>query len=148
MGGRARLIELKVASNNPLYALRQLLEYGAVYAFCRVHKRKLPLHCRLHLGMMKAPHISLEVVAPHYFHKRHGEEAARVARMQEHLDEFCRSRMDGVSMSMSALVFPDDLPKIETREDIEALFDGDDLTDAGKRVCEAFRGLIPVWPEP
>ena len=139
----ARLIELKVGSDDPRSALRQVLQYGAVYAFCRAHKRRLPLH----RGLMEAGHVSLEVVAPRRFYEGH-DEAARVVRMQAYLDEFCRSRMAGVSMSVSALAFPGDLPTLENGRAIKTLFGGGGLTDAGKRLREAFHGLAPVWAAP
>ena len=68
--------------------------------------------------------------------------------MQAYLDEFCRSRMAGVSMSVSALAFPGDLPTLENGRAIKTLFGGGGLTDAGKRLREAFHGLAPVWAAP
>ena len=143
----ARLIELKVGSGDPRSALWQILQYGAVYAFCRRYKRRLPLHHDLHLGMMEAGHVSLEVVAPRRFYSGH-DEAARVVRMQAYIDKFCRSRMDEVSMSVSALAFPGNLPTLENGRAVKTLFGGGDLTDAGKRLREAFHGLAPVWAAP
>ena len=139
---RARLIELKVGSDDPRSALWQVLQYGAVYAFCRTHKRGLPLYHSM--GMMESGHVSLEVVAPRRFYAGH-DEADRVVRMQAHLDKFCRSRMDGVAMSVSGLAFPGDLPTFESGREVMALFGGGRLTDAGKRLREAFRDLVPVW---
>lgn len=144
---RARLIELKVGSDDPRSALQQILQYGAVYAFCRTYKRRLPLHHDLHLGMMEAGHVSLEVIAPRRFYSGH-DEADRVVRMQAYIDKFCRSRMDRVSMSVSALAFPGNLPTLENGREVKKLFGAGDLTDAGKRLREAFHDLTPVWAAP
>ena len=144
---RARLIELKVGSDDPRSALWQVLQYGAVYAFCRAYKGRLPLGRDLRMGMMEAVHVSLEVVAPRCFYAGH-DEAARVVRMQAHLDKFCRSRMDGASMSVRALAFPGKLPTLENGQAVKTLFGGGSLTDEGKRLREAFHGLEPVWPAP
>lgn len=51
-------------------------------------------------------------------------------------------------MSISALALPDYLPEIENGKAVKTLFGGAALTDAGARLREAFRDLVPIWPEP
>lgn len=139
-----RLIELKWESNTPPYALFEILEYGLAYIFCRVHREKLPLQGR---PLMNARHVALEVVAPRHFYTR--DERDRLARMRQSLDEFAASKIDGFSMSLDALAFPEGfrLP-FRNGRDVKQQCGTHGLTDEGRAIRDAFANLAPVWPEP
>lgn len=136
----ARLVELKWEGNDPRYALREILRYGAAYVFCRIHRDGLPLQDR---HVMDACHISLEVVAPARYYQR-GDFADALDRMQNHLDAFdIGSRIDGLKMSLDALAFPKDFDQIPFADGAETKRECDTtvLTPKGKRVRDAFEGL-------
>lgn len=140
---RARLVELKWGSDDPRYALREVLRYGAAYVFCRIHRDDLPLRCR---PLMDACHISLEVAAPACFY--HCKDFAdALDRMQNHLDAFdIGSKIDRLKMSLDALAFPKDFDRIpfangaETKRKCNTTM----LTPKGKIVRDAFKGLKPA----
>ena len=139
---RARLVELKWESNDPPYALMQILRYGAAYIFCRVHREKLPLRGR---PLMNARHVALEVAAPRHFYDGY-DERDRLARMRQSLDEFAAAEIDGFSMSLDALAFPEGfgLP-FQNGQDVKQKCGTHRLTEAGESIRDAFANLIPVW---
>ncbi len=140
----ARLIELKTVSNDPFYALREVLRYGAVYVFCRVNKNKLPLQGR---PLMKARHVSLEVVATTSFFRGCHDLARAVVRMRDFLDEFdVGSRINGLTMSLGALAFPKgfDNLSLTNGEEVKQKCDTERLTAEGRMVRDAFNGLASV----
>ena len=68
----ARLIELKWASDTPVHALFQILEYGLAYVVARLRMRNLGLDDR---QLMHVAHVGLEVVGPRaYFGVDHSPE--------------------------------------------------------------------------
>ena len=138
----ARLVELKWRSNNPSEAVRQVVGYGAAYVFCRVHRDRLPLRDR---PVMDARHVSLFVMAPaHYCSAADLPDC--VARAREGLTRFdIRSRVDGLSMTLDVLAFPDwfDLP-FTKGADVLANCDRAELTEPGRRIRDAFRTARPA----
>ena len=142
-GEHARLVELKWMSNDPPYALSQVLRYGAAYIFCRVHKKQLPLQGR---PLMNVCHVALEVAAPCSFYSGY-DERPRIARMRQSLDEFAASKIDGFSMSLDALAFPPGfgLP-FQNGQDVRQKCGTHRSTEEGKRIRDAFANLTPVWP--
>ena len=143
---RAHLVELKWESDDPPSALRQILGYGAAYIFCRVHKGSLTFPAES-LIEMNARHVSLEVIAPPHFY--HGyDERARIARMSQTLDEFAGSKINGLSMSLKALAFPEEfkVPPFGNGEEVKNKCDSRQLTAEGRKVRDAFDKLAPVWP--
>ena len=138
----ARLVELKVASDDPPSALRQILEYGAAYVFCRTYQNKLLFDEPL----KDASHVSLEVVAPRRFYEGWSE-ADRIDRMRGHLAEFTRSQIPELSMSLNAFTFPDWFePRLfENGRDVKEQCGTPTLTGTGKAVRDAFDRLEPVW---
>ena len=142
---RARLVELKWNSNDPPYALMQILRYGAAYIFCRVHREKLPLRGR---PLMNARHVALEVAAPRHFYAGF-DEMSRLARMRQSLDEFAAAGIDGLSMSLDALAFPEGfrLP-FRNGRDVKQQCGTHRLTAESEYIRDAFANLTPVWPEP
>ena len=142
---QARLVELKWESDDPLSALRQVLGYGAVYVFCRVHENSLPLQKR---SLMKARHVSLEVAAPARYYQGCQDLAGTIARMRQSLDKFdVGSRIDGLTMSLNALAFPADFNELPFKngEEVRLKCDTDYLTREGKIIRDAFNGLTPVF---
>ena len=144
-----RLIELKWKSNTPPYALIEVLEYGLAYIFCRVHKRELPLHTTL----MNACHVSLEVVVPPLFYdeyfKYHDYLILKdiFERMSKSLNKFAGSKINGLSMSLDALAFPEGfrIPFANGKQ-VKEKCDTHRLTDEGQEIRDAFHELAPVWP--
>lgn len=139
---RARLVKLKVASDDPPSALRQILEYGAAYVFCRTYQNKLPFY----ESLKDASHVSLEVVAPRRFYEGWSE-ADRIDRVRGHLAEFTRSQIPELSMSLNAFTFPDWFePRLfENGRDVKEQCGTPILTGVGKKVRDAFDRLEPVW---
>ena len=140
---RACLIELKWMSDDPPSALRQILRYGAAYIFCRFHKEKLPLRGR---PLMDVRHVSLEVAAPRHFY--HGyDERSRIARVSQGLNKFAGSKINGLSMSLDALAFPEGfrMPFANGKE-VKEKCDTHRLTEEGREIRNAFNELVPVWP--
>ena len=140
----ARLIELKTGSDDPLSALLQVLGYGAVYVFCRIHKTELPLRGR---PLMDAQHVSLEVAAPARYYQGCQDLAGTIARMRQFLEKFdVGSRVDGLTMSLNALAFPADFNELPFKngEEVKLKCDTNYLTREGKIIRDAFNGLVSV----
>ena len=151
---RARLVELKWTSGDPRelkrksgdprYALRQVLRYGAAYLFCRIHRNELPLRGR---PLMDARHVSLEVAAPARHYRGCDFVGALVRKMGGSIDAFiARSGIDGLTMSLDALVFPRDFDQIPFAdgEGVKRKCDTTRLTPEGGKIRDAFAGLTPI----
>ena len=140
--GHACLVELKWRSNDLSEAVQQVVGYGAAYIFCRVHRDKLPLRDR---PVMDARHVSLQVVAPaQYF--RATDQQGCLAWAREGLKRFdIGSRIAGLSMSPELNAFPDrfDLP-FANGADVLANCDRAELTEAGRKIRDAFRTARPA----
>ena len=143
----ARLIELKWASDDPLYALREILRYGAAYLFCRVHENELHFPAES-LIEKNVRHVSLEVVAPLVFYSCYNERA-RFARINKNLNGFAVSKTGGtLSMSLKALVFPKEFDRIPFNhgKEVKQKCFTRQLTPEGQEVRDAFNKLAQVWP--
>lgn len=68
--GEYRFIELKIASNTPLAAAVEVLEYGLLFAFARKHSKTLPLS-KAALGVLSANALQLRVLAPTSYYDKH-----------------------------------------------------------------------------
>ena len=133
---RARMVELKISSDDPNAALRQILRYGAAYLFCRMNRDKLPLGKRC---LMRARHVSLEVVAPYEYYRE-----ACIDRMRDSLS-FADSA--GLSMSLNAFAFPGNFkPPFRNGREVKEKCGTSELTEQGRMVRDMFENLIPVWP--
>ncbi len=66
-GAKFSFIELKVESNHPLFAAFEIVEYGMVYVFSRIHASKLG-HQAENLELLRATEVRLQVLAPHAFY--------------------------------------------------------------------------------
>ena len=134
---RARMVELKMGSDDPQAALRQILRYGAAYLFCRKNKKKLPLGER---PLMRARHVSLEIVAPWEYYRDHG---TSIERMRDSLS-FADSAE--LSMSLSAFAFPRNFkPPFKCGREVKERCRTADLTEEGRTIRDAFENLIPIW---
>ena len=143
----ARLIELKWRSNHPAEAAQQVLRYGAAYVFCRMHRNQLPLQ---RASVMDARHVALLVVAPARYCRapRLQDDLARARKALKRFD--VGSRIDGLSMSLDVLAFPDwfeALPFVDGA-DVRARCDHGELTDTGQKIRAAFEALHSVFPDP
>ena len=139
----ARLVELKWRSNDPSEAVRQVVCYGAAYVFSRMHRDKLPLRDR---PVMDARHVSLLVVAPaHYC--RATDLPGCLDRARQGLKRFdIGARIDGLSMSLDVLAFPDwfDQLPFANGDSVCAHCDRAELTEAGRKIRDAFRTARPA----
>ena len=144
--GHARLVELKWESDSPSEAVRQILRYGAAYVFCRMHRTRLPVR---RSSVMDARHVSLWTVAPaRYYAESNLPEC--LTRAREHLKRFdIGSRIAGLSMSLDALTFPDwfDCLPFSDSTEVRSCCDREELTDTGRHIRDAFKGLISVCPD-
>lgn len=66
--GRYDLIELKIASDTPLYAALEVLDYGVLYAFCRTHASELE-YASGYSEILDAQKIGLRVLAPQDYYQ-------------------------------------------------------------------------------
>ena len=146
--GCVRLIELKWKSNDPRYALREILRYGVAYIFCRVHRRELPLQGKYYRPLMDANNVALEVVAPHRFYENYNEKDL-FASVSKSLDQCAQSKTGGtLSMSLNAFAFPEEFNQVPFKngQDVKEKCFTEELTDEGRLVRDAFEGLTSVWP--
>ena len=143
----ARLVELKWRSNHPVEAVQQVLRYGAAYVFCRMHRNQLPLQRG---SVMDARHVSLLVVAPARYCRALDLQDG-LARARKDLKRFDGgSRIDGLSMSLDVLAFPDGFEALPFADgaDVRARCDHGALTDTGQKIRAAFEALHSVLPDP
>ena len=145
----ARLIELKWVGRgkrgNLDSALSQILRYGARYLFCRVHRCKLSLPDP---RLMDVEQVTLEVVAPPSFYSCGGV-AELVAEASGRLAGLAESKTGReLSMSLTALSFPDDFQELpfSTADEMLSACSCDDLTPGAGRVRDAFGALSPPNP--
>ena len=125
-------------------ALDQILCYGVLYVFCRVHRRELSLDDR---PLMDARCINLEIVAPARFYGD-SDRSDSVAEMNECLDVLVRSKIgDALSIYLDVMAYPPDFDQIPfaSGEQAKAACDRPDLTRDGRRIRDAFGSLSPVW---
>lgn len=144
--GHARLIELKWESDSPSEAVWQVLRYGTAYVFCRMHRNRLPVYH----GVMNARDVALQVAAPARYYTDPDLRGC-LSQAREHLRRFdVGSKIEGLSMSLDALAFPDwfdELPFADGAE-VRAECDTAELTETGRKIRDAFYGLASVHPEP
>ena len=95
---------------------------------------------------MDARHVSLEIVAPARWY--HGRDWCKtLARMRDCLRAFIASSgIDGLTMSLDALVFPKDFDQIPFAdgEEVKRKCNTTHLTPEGKKIRDAFAGLKPA----
>ena len=142
----ARLVELKWTSDDPLSALRQILRYGAVYLFCRVHKDRLPLQGQ---PLMDAHHVSLEVVAPAQYYSGYNLKNNNIEQMRASLS-FAGSKISGLTMSLKVFALPNGFQKIPFKNggEVKQKCASNPVPPEGQAVCDAFNNLALVWPAP
>ena len=105
----ARLIELKWASDTPVHALFQILEYGLAYILARLRTKELGLDDR---PLMYVSHTGLEVVGPRAFFAAAGW-SSLFAVLGKALAEFAEQRSGGAwSMSLKACSFPKEFDRV------------------------------------
>lgn len=141
--GKARLVELKWASNTPAYALFEVLEYGLAYLFALLNARELHLQQR---RLMQVDQVALEVVAPSAFYE-HETQSDLFANMNNAVGKFAAEKTGGaLAMSLQALSFPaefDRIPFDDGRAVKNRCRDGT-LSDETSMVRNAFSHLVSV----
>ena len=142
-------VELKWKRDSPSEAVRQILRYGAAYLFCRMHRNRLDKLRVWQGSVMDACDISLQVAAPARYYTDSGLRHC-LSRARENLARFdIGSRIGGLSMSLDVLAFPewfDRLP-FANGEQVRSQCGASGLTEAGRKVRDAFDGLASVYPE-
>ena len=101
-------IELKVDSDQPIFAAMEILKYGLIYVFWREHLQELS-----ELGfptadreLLKARHVSLEVLAPSPYYQD-GSLEWLASAIDKGLSGFLGKRADlGFTMSFQFQAFP------------------------------------------
>ena len=141
----ARLIELKIDSDDPYSALQQILRYGAAYLFCRVHRENLPLNGR---SLMDARSVSLEVIAPLRFYNGNNQHAL-IKRMCQSINALLASLAPGIgglSMSLHMRAFPNGFngQLFQNGGEVKSKCSGTQLTDEGRQVRDAFNNATTV----
>lgn len=142
---QATLMELKWNSDSPSLAVRQILRYGAAYLFCRKHRRELPVENR---PVMAARHVSLQVAVRRYYADEHLQDCLSRAR-ESLIGLDLGTGMPGPSMSIDVLAFPgpfDRLP-FANGADVRRSCGERRLTETGREILDAFRGLHSVYPD-
>ena len=138
-----RLIELKWASDTPVHALFQILEYGLAYVIARLRTSELGLDAR---PLMHVGHIDLEVVGPCAFF-RVNHEPELFAKLGKALTVFANERSGGAwSMSLAARAFPEAFDRVPFPDGktLKAECRAGGLTAQGRMVRDAFYRLAPV----
>ncbi len=146
----ANLIELKWESGDPHAALSQIVRYGMLYLFCRVHRSRLPLCDR---PLMDARHVALNVVAPRKYYRKYSrgfDGEALLARAGARLAAFAGGKTGGaLSMTLHACAFPAHfrLP-FGNGEEARLHCDRDHLTHEAGAIRDAFANLALLWSGP
>lgn len=94
------LIELKIASDTPLYAAVEIVGYGCIWLLARAHPPTLTT------AILEADHIDLRVLAPSAYYARYD-----LAELEAALDHRCRAlgHARGVTMSFAFLTLDERL---------------------------------------
>ena len=140
---KARLIELKWASDTPAYALFEVLEYGLAYLFALLHEHELLLERR---RLLQVAEVALEVVAPSAFYEQETH-SDLFTSMNTAIGRFAAEKTGGtVSMSLGALSFPVQFDRIPFNDGraVKNSCRGDTLSDEASMVRNAFSQLVPI----
>lgn len=114
-----RFIELKIGSNNPVYAAIELLEYALLYWWSRQHP-EFHKEGRENSELLSAKFITMEVLAPRKYYD--GFDAVLLRRFAAILTDSYNKMTAGelkVEFRFSVLVLPD-LPRAWDRKVLEA----------------------------
>lgn len=97
---RFELIELKIASDTPLYAAVELVGYGCIWLLARAHPPTFTT------AILDADHIDLRVLAPSAYYTRYD-----LAELEAALDRGCHTlgQTQGVRMSFAFLTLDERL---------------------------------------
>ncbi len=100
---QAAFVELKWASDTPVYAAFEILLYGLAFVFSFTHREKLGYQS---CSLMVVNEVALEVLAPHDFYSGY-----KLGWLQRGLDQAVRTlskeKLDGrFSMGFEFLTFP------------------------------------------
>ncbi len=120
-GAGFTFIELKVASNHPLFAAFEIVKYGMVYVFSRIHADKLGYQVKK-LEMLRATGVQLQVLAPDPYYTTSSIDWFRSLEecLNTGLEKFARQEIE-IPMGFSFSVFPNDFTWDSTRQkEIEA----------------------------
>jgi hypothetical protein len=105
-GASFTFIELKVASNHPLYAAFQIVKYGMVYIFSRIHTKQLGYQMK-NKELLRANEVRLQVLAPPAFYAAESIKWLRSLELclNNGLEVFAQKELQ-IPMSFNFFVFP------------------------------------------
>lgn len=141
---RLDLYELKVKSDNPVFAAFEILQYGLAYLLCRVERRKLG-YADYHT--MKVDELGLNVLAPCSYYK-----GFDLAWLQAGLDAGIRAVSDeqpdlGLRASFRFLTLPETVPFfLSGAEAIAACGVASLDAPEARGLVHAMSNLAPVYP--
>lgn len=100
------LIELKYASNTPLSAAFQVLNYGLVYAFSRSHAQELEINLD-RSPILRATEIHLRVLAPSEYYSAYRNNPAWLSRFEKAIHDGVRqfSQHTGLDCPLASFAF-------------------------------------------
>ena len=113
-------IELKVESNNPLYAAMEILQYGILYIFSR--RNKQISDAVKDKRLLEAKTIDLKVLAPHDYYKGSKLDWLEI-EINRGLKHFLRGPTFGFEMDFGFEAFPLSFSPFPTDEAIKRVLD-------------------------
>lgn len=139
---RAALVELKWNSDSASQAVQQILRYGAAYLFCRKHSESQPVGNR---EVIYADDIVLRLVAP----ARYCNADPTLRKCLTEARASLVSYDAGFSLSLDVQAFPDWFDRLPFTYGVEVQKSCStrELTNAGRKIVDAFDGLTSVHPE-
>ncbi len=101
----AEFIELKLASNTPLFAAIEILLYGLAYLYSYIHQSELGYDKKV---LMRLKRITLSVLAPACYYDTYSSEVF-IKGLDESLSSYVKDKTNGnLSMSFTMAAFPKD----------------------------------------
>ncbi len=140
-GDTAELIELKWASDTPLFALFEVVRYGLALLLGRQNARAFGYSGR---PLIEAPVLKLVVLAPALYY--HGCDVRGFADIATRgLSQLGRAHSDFPDMSLEFLRFPIAFePPVRNGAEVNAMRSGSE-TSGRLRLLEAISSLRPAW---
>lgn len=140
--GQTDLVELKWASDNPVFAVFEILQYGIAYLLCRDNSEAFGYENK---ELLRAECVGLQVLAPKFYYE-HYDLSFLGEGIRHGLIDLCSRRDDGLRMTFQFLAFAADFQLPFTS--------GQDVLDQqgvpidqgpNKLLVDAINNLQPIW---
>ena len=110
--GSYEFIELKVASNNPVYAAIEVLVYGIVYVFFRVggpETNRTAMKTDHDTRLLTANKVSLKAIAPSNYYQSYDKNQLRALAdlFSDAVGDLAKNKIQNLRMNLSFEEFPD-----------------------------------------